>query len=393
MRGEEVFENLKRQKIFDLSLANEAEKREIFLSVWDRCVDRFRRDYNREGFGRNLNDIGFGYLVEEFARYSLKLSRNTSFGDHAANLLLGFLRNGDESGVTSFKKSLYNPDFLHIKITGRLIVVTGLVEVKSSAEALRTKLDSQISGQEPNLRKLVSSIQENKEAGRTYDFFRKRKIIVAEKLDKTIAVPLGEGDKARAILPVDWKCVELEFSYQELVFVARAIWPGFIGRDSFQSEASEGYIAKFEREFLAPLVEFTERRIKHVFDDSKMQNVPAREILLSISCLKRIPLLSKDINWIESYFKRRKFFGLFPAYPDQLEALTREDEELLAILMKWYLGLRPGANRENIKEHALFLLSNFKSFSKILGDALRIDKESSARINQMDEFSLNSFIG
>lgn len=396
MRGEEVFEKLKRKNIFNAFLGTEMEKRKIFLGVWDKCFVRFRRDFDRIGFGRGTGDgAGFGYLIEEFARRSSRIRRNTPKGDQVADLLLGFLRNGDDFGTVGLAKRLYNPDFIQVDITGRLILITGMVEVKASAEALRAKLDSQIASQESSLRRLISAIENKKQAGSAHPFFQKRKIAIAEKLLKIIAVPAGEGDKVRAFLPKDWECVEIEFSRQELVFIAQLIWPGFTDGGTCQLAFSEGYIARFEREFLDRLVEFVKGRFKNILSDSAIREIPAREILLAISCLGKIPLLDNDINWTAAYFNRREFYGLFPAYSiEPMKELARNEKDLFSKLVRWYIGSSPGPEKEKkAREHALFFLSNLSALSKVLNASLKKDMESYLRVSKMDDFDLNSLLG
>lgn len=393
MRGEEVFEKLKRKNIFDVSSVGEAEKRRIFLNVWDRCFKDLRRNFDRRGFSRESEDNnGFGYLVEEFARQSSRIPRNTSKGNQIADLLLSFLRNGDEFGLVGFKGRLHNPDSLGITISGRRVVITGIIEVKASAETLRSRLNSQIANQENNVRKLAAVIEDKKQLGSVHSFFQKRKIIVAEKLLKLVAVPAGEGSKVRVFLPKDWECIEIEFSHNELVFIAQIIWPEFTIRETSQSVFSEGYIVRFEREFLALLVDFAKSRFQKILCDSSLKNIPAKEILLAISCLGRIPLLDNDINWIADYLNRRKLYGLFPTHIDPVEKLNKKEGELFDKLVKWYLDLRPG--QEKIaREHALFFLSNVSCFLKVLNTELKKDVESSARLGRMDGYDLASFLG
>lgn len=392
MRGEEVFEKLKRTDSFDTSIATESQKRRIFLDVWEKCAASLRREYNRSGLSRTSDGVGFGYLVEEFARQSSRVPRNTQRGAHIADLLLGFLRSGDEFGMTGLRKRLYNPDFLQVEITGRRIVITGLTEVKASAEALRMKLDSQIANQEGNLRVLVAAIENKKQTGSAHQFFKKRKILVAENMNKVVVVPLGEGNKVRAFLPQDWGCVELEFSYRELVFIAKSIWPDFKAGSSQQTATSDGYIAVFERDFLAPLTDLIGGRLQGILSESKVKKIPAREILLAVSCLGKIPLLDNDINWMASYLQRSEFFGLFPGYVTPTEELTRPEKTLLDKLVEWHLRQRLGLNRDTVREHALFFLFNLNSFKKVLYTALRNDEESSARVSRMDDYNLSAFL-
>lgn len=393
MKGEEVFEKLKRTDIFNTSLANEEKKRQIFLEVWSSCFTRFRRDYGRDGLERDSDGGGFGYLVEEFARQSSRIQHNTPKGEHIADLLLGFLRNGDEFGMTGLRRRLHNPDFLQVEITGRRVLVTGIVEVKATAEALRGKLDSQIANQESNLRRLASAIENKKHVGSAHSFFQKRKIVVAEKLTKIITVPMGEGDKVRTFLPDGWECVEIEFSYEELVFIAQSIWPGFTVRGIKQFSFSEGYIAKFEREFLTPLFEFAEGRLKSVLYDSALSKIPAREMLIAIACLGKIPLLNNDINWVAAYLNRREFYGLFPVHTEPPKRLTKKEEQLSDKLTKWYLDRRPEQKKDAAREHVLFFLSNLDFFSRVLNDALKNDEESLTRVGKMDSYDLLSFLG
>ena len=217
--------------------------------------------------------------------------------------------------------------------------------------------------------------------------------MVADKLVKIVLVPLGEGDQIKALLPGGWERVEMEFSYQELVFVAKLIWPGLVNRRSQQPVSTEGYIVGFEREFLNPLLEFSERRLKNIFFDSTVKKIPAREILLLISCLGKIPLLDNDINWVAGYLNRREFYGLFPVYPAQPKALTRKDEELLNKLMEWYFGQRPEADKNQAREHVLFFLSNLDHFACVLSAALKSDEESFVRVSRMDSYDIGSFVG
>lgn len=393
MRGEEVFEKLKRTGAFNTSLANEKKKRQIFLEVWNDCLTRFRRDYGQDGLERHSDGVGFGYLVEEFAKRSPRFQRNTAKGEHVADLLLGILRNGDEIGMAAgINRRLYNPDFLQIEITGRRVVVTGIVEVKASAEALRAKLDSQIAYQEGNLRMLASAIENKKQAGSAPSFFKKGTLAIAEELAKTVVVPMGEGEKVEAFLPDGWKCVEIEFSYEELVFIARSIWPGFTARRVKNPAFSEGFIARFEREFLTPLVEFAGGRLKNVLYDSAMPKIPSREILLSIACLEKIPLLDSDINWIAAFLNRNEFYGLFPMYAEPLKKLTKQEVKLLDKLVGWYLGLRPGQAKDIAREYVLFFLLNTSSFSMVLNAALKSNRESLRRVSKMDDYDLLSFI-
>src|SRR3989344_4657627 len=262
----DIFSMMVVSCVFEPRSASIEEKRRIFGKFWASDVSRLRGDFDSAGRKPKTDDLGFGFLVEGFARHSDRLpERNTEKGEEIAKTILSVFHSGRKNKIVQLEHSLSNSDFLWIKQTGRLITVTGIGEVKSSYKAALQKIGGQLKRQETSLSFLAKRFEEAKVNKENNDFFQKRKVVIAENLERVLIVPFGEGEQVRCNDKfAGWQIIELEFSYEELIFIAQQIWPDF--RPEIQ--IGPGKLANLDQ-IAFGLGEWIKPRLDRVFYDSK----------------------------------------------------------------------------------------------------------------------------
>lgn len=294
-------------------------KREIFLSVWKKAVPQLKNQYNEEGIGES-GENGFGFLVEAFVKESPIVPRNSEAGERLARLLIHALQTGDEAIGTGWR--FYNPDLIWIEHKGRKAVITGIGEIKSSAEAFSKQL-KQINGFEPNLRLLLNKIEKDKQSGNALRQLAFKKVEIACPLKKVLIMPAGQKKRAER-LPAGWEVMEIEFSYDELIFIAKRIWPKF----SKELNPESGYLAGYE-ELMKKFEEWGEPIFKRVFADSSLRPFPVWEYLLYAFAIGKLPLTDAQVRSVTACAREADFIPSFPPKLINLSDISKWERKFL----------------------------------------------------------------
>lgn len=294
--GSDVFHSLILSSALDPSSASLDVKGEILEKFWNNGMSLLADSFDAGGMGAD-GSIGFGFLVEAFARYSQRLPiKNTEKGEQAARMILSELHTGNR-GQIKLGHSQSNSDLMGVDLTGRLITITAIGEIKSSYKAASQKVGGQLKRQERSISFLAEQLKSSKAKKSVHGFFKKRGVVVSDKLERFLIVPFGEGEAVRRDEEFsDWKVIELEFSYNELVFIAKKIWPNF--RPDIRFE--KGRVERFE-DLTLSLAEWVRRELERrdVFSDhAEKDHVPYWEIGLFVLAVKKIPLVDEQVNWV-----------------------------------------------------------------------------------------------
>lgn len=377
-----VFEDMILSSAFEPRSASIEEKRLIFGKVWAGDILRLRTSFDSAGMDYGNESYGFGFLVEAFARHSKKLPiKNTEKGEEVAQAILSELRTGN-GGQIRLGQSQSNSDFLGVKLTGRLITVTGLGEVKSSYKAASQKVGGQLKRQERSISFLAEQLKSSKAKKSVSGFFKKRGVVVSDKLERFLIVPFGQGEAARQDEEFsDWQIVELEFSYDEITFVAQQIWP------DFRSNVKIGP-GKLTNLFQVAgnLSDWIKPRLDNVFSDSKEfgphNQLSYFELGLFFLATGKVPLTEDEVRWSaellrESFWpalqKCLSFFVNSTPCPE-----TDFSERDKAILKKFWYVLT--SNRGDL-EHFIYFL---RSLDVQIKDLAR-DKDQLGQLKNMSE--------
>lgn len=376
-QGEVVFERLKRSEAY-APTAHETLKRDIFLKFWLKAASNLSKRFRSTGtrideLGSEQN--GFGFLIEEFAKLSHSVPKNSEEGEHFADLILHALRNGDSS-FFPVNKAMSNPDILWVETSGKRVEITGMGEVKASVEAYMMKPE-QLDLQEKTIRKLVELINIRGNApdatSHWHKFARKRTIKIREPFRKIMIVPAGEKESFLKHLPTGWEVLELEFSYDEFVFIGQQIWPDFRKATSF----GEGELGKFEK-FLQTFLDFKKPRVKWLYKKANDESLPAEEIVMFAYATRRLPRNESDIAFIASAMNGwQKEFLVYPEIVLKDSDLTEAERAILPLLS--------AVPSDNGSEPLIFL-SRLRIFSEKLLHNLKKRKDGSKKLlRQMEK--------
>lgn len=293
----DVFSMMVISSAFEPRSASIEEKRRIFGQVWAKEIPALRSSFNSAGKDPKPNNYGFGFLVEAFVYCSNKLPRkNTKKGEEAAREIIFGLHSG-KLGNIKLGSRQSNSDFLWVELTGRRVVVTGIGEIKSSFRAASQKIGGQLKRQETSLGYLADKFKSAKADNSISSLFKIKGIEIAENLEKFLIMPFGEGEKARrdGNFP-GWQIVEIEFGYEELVFIAQQIWPDF--RPDVQ--IGPGKLANLDK-IAVRLGEWAKPRLDAIFKDSEEfgnhNSLPYFELGLFILATGKTPLLEDEVRW------------------------------------------------------------------------------------------------
>ena len=365
--AEEVFESLRRSSAYNYSCpVAEKTKREIFTAVWRECSVGLKSQYGFSGV--TGDDTGFGYLVEEFARRSLSvgLAPNSQTAANLERLFLYALRTGDRSLLNLGR--LCNPDLLWIECRGRRAEIVGMGEVKASAGGIRNSKE-QIGFQESSIRTLTEKIREEKKNGTASQCFKQWRISVSQNFRKVLILPLGQTEFVRDI-PAGWEIRELEFTRNELLFAAQKLWPDFLPEIRFE----EGFLGRYERLFLKPLLQWGKERLAFVFYDDADAGAVSDELFFFSFTTAKLPLDDIDVELAKKLAgglnPSSVFLGL--VLPElRREDLTAGEKKFLDKFLILF-----GEERE-AERFILLFLSNQRRFSKKLAGQIRKHKEAS----------------
>ena len=365
--AEEVFESLRRSSAYNYSCpVAEKTKREIFTAVWRECSVGLKSQYGFSGV--TGDDTGFGYLVEEFARRSLSvgLAPNSQTAANLERLFLYALRTGDRSLLNLGR--LCNPDLLWIECRGRRAEIVGMGEVKASAGGIRNSKE-QIGFQESSIRTLTEKIREEKKNGTASQCFKQWRISVSQNFRKVLILPLGQTEFVRDI-PAGWEIRELEFTRNELLFAAQKLWPDFLPEIRFE----EGFLGRYERLFLKPLLQWGKERLAFVFYDDADAGAVSDELFFFSFTTAKLPFDDIDVELAKKLAgglnPSSVFLGL--VLPElRREDLTAGEKKFLDKFLILF-----GEERE-AERFILLFLSNQRRFSKKLAGQIRQHKEAS----------------
>ena len=355
----DVFEDMVLSTAFEPRSGSIEEKRHIFGKVWAEDISRLRDSFDSTGRNPGDDSHGFGFLVEAFARYSNKLPmRNTNKGEEAIRTILSELHSGKRGSIDLVHRRS-NSDFLWVELTGRRITITGIGEVKASHKAASQKVGGQLKRQERSLEILVEELKSAKDQGTIQGFFHRRSVGVSDHLGKFLIVPYGEGEKTRCDKEfLDWKVVELEFSYNEIVFIAQQIWPDFRPDIRFRP----GHLTSLFK-ITNELGEWIRPRLSNIFSDSNEFDshnpMPCFELGLFFLATEKTPILESEVRWSAELVQKSFWpavqgcLNLFTSSASQPDIDFSEREK--AVFSKFLYLLT--SNREDLKYFIYFLRS------------------------------------
>lgn len=380
----DIFEDMVLSSAFEPRSASIDEKRLIFEKVWAESISWLQDDFDSAGRDLRADSHGFGFLVEAFVRHSNKLPRkNTEKGEEAARIILSELHMG-KRGYVNLGSRQSNSDFLWVKLTGRRITVTGIGEVKASYRAASQKVGGQLKRQERSIGFLAEQLKSVKASKSIHGFFEKRGVVVTDNLEKFLIVPFGEGENARQDEEFSsWQIVEIEFSYDELVFIAQRIWPDF--RSNIK--IGPGRLTNLFQ-VAGNLSNWIKPRLDKVFSDSKefgsRNPLPYFELGLFFLATGKTPILEEEVKWaaelVRSSFwpavqKCLNFFLIVNSTPCPEVDFSERDK---AIFNKfWYLLT---SNRKDL-DYFIYLL---RSLDVQINDLAR-DKHQLQQLRKMSE--------
>ena len=323
----------------------------MIVSFWDKNSDSLISEFGPTGLDESGELIGFGFILEGFISDSFPAEpREREISD----FILEAISSGDRYlGARGVSRS--TADRLLIKISGSEAVIYGLVEAKTSSVAVRSSLE-QLGKQERVLRAYTRNIKIQKRWGYPPEFFRNLDLRIEESLEKILLVPLGEKESITD-LPEGWTCREAEISYDEMVFLAKLLWPEF--RPSI--EFGENQLAAFERGFLSLFYSWGKARLRNIFQLEGDRLLPLHRILLFTCITEKIPIGENEIREViqavgrqkyvfhqpemislqleHTVLKERKFLNRFLDFPDEIleiKGITREElrEQIMIFLFR-----------------------------------------------------------
>ena len=371
-KWDEVFTALMRTAIYS-DFATIETKKDILHAVWEEDVPRLIKQYDRRGMGEN-GENGFGFFVEAFAKRSPRLSRNSVAGARLVNLLIHALHTGDS--VVGIGRKLSNPDLILVENRGRRSVIIGIGEIKSSVGALSERIQ-QVTNFESGLRLLLAKIKKDKAAGVATEYLALKKITLADPIKKVLLLPAGEAIKAKW-LPMGWKVLEIEFSFDELIFIAKHIWPDF--RKDFRPE--EGYLPRYEREFLAKLAEWGQLRLNKIFAKTTITFFPTKDYLMYALATGELPLADEQVRTVAACVREADSVVSFPPQLLDSAALSQWERKFVEYFTTLW------GKEEKIQKYILHFLHDRRSFVARLQKILRRREMKAALRNGAHAFDL-----
>ncbi len=375
-----VFNLLVCSSAFEPQSGSIETKGRIFGKFWSGGDASWLQEaFGSDGKEPQTGDSGFGFLVECFARHSDTLPKNTESGEQAARSILSALHHGNSEFV-QLGRSRSNSDFLWVNYKGRLITVTGMGEVKSSANAAKEKIGGQLKRQEESLRFLAEKLETGKTVGAVHEFFHKRKVVVREGLDKVLIVPFGQGEELKHDEKFSgWRVVELEFSYNELAFIAQQLWPDFRPDLRF----GPGRLSALDQTAIR-LSEWIRPRLDGIFVDHSLK-LPYFELGLFILAAKKIPLSDEQVQWSAELVRKaywpavQNCLNLFAS--SNLDKETSEEKWKKLLYKKFLYILTP--SRDDLH----FFISFVVSLQNKIKDIAR-EEGKSDHLKEMGDYNL-----
>jgi len=378
MNAEEIFDELKRTSAYTQT-APEEIKRKILVDVWNESAERLRTRFGPDGT-HEKHGIGFGYLVEEFAKRSPRIPRNTAAGEKLAGIILGALRSGGNAFIP-LAKPQYNPDLVWISLRGRKAEISGIGEVKASLRAFRDK-HVQAAYQEDSVRLALELIERDRANGAAHEYFVMRKVTARDPFRKTMIVPFGLKAEFLPYLLQGWTCEEIEFSPDELIFVAQKLWPEFRAKITF----TENVLAHYEKEFLPRLWQWGGRLIAHLYQDASIVNLPAKELLIFSLIHRKLPVTELDV--IAIGYAVCKALPLLLRYPDKMISsvdLTEWEQQFFCTFSLLLEG--EGIPKKQAREEILLFLTNLR----LIAAEIRWKRPARAK-SRFQEFDLLAYL-
>lgn len=362
---EKTFEMLIRSIAFDPASAPLKVKKRILAQAWNAGSMRTLVHIFGPAGLNTKGENGFGFLVEALASASNNTPKNTPLGERFSRGFLYVLSTGDAGGGgTGFSSS--NPDRMLIRIGKNEITIVGMVEVKSSANIVEQSAD-QLLKHEGSVSTLTASLIRTR--AETYaDWLEHKRVKVQTPLRKVLVVPHGQTGFSRKTFPLGWEIHELEFTYDELVFLARILWPEFRKDKIFGLNA----FARYEKRFLLELIEYQTRFWKEIFRGNRL--VPFKELTMFACALRKIPAHGGPISAVSAMC--RKYDYLLHRYPTVKigsQKLTAWEKAFL----KKFLRLKetgefaPYTHEAELQIQILIFLQNLRAFQRAVQKEIR----------------------
>lgn len=350
MTASQVFAALKRSTCFRPHLGA-GRKWAILTAFWDERVEYFRQNFTKDGGEERDFKQGFGSLVEDIARRSPKFHKNTPAGAYLEAEILTALHTGDDSFVpVAGRRS--NPDNLWLEMRGRRAEILALSEIKSSVGAVSKSME-QIHNLERSIRDTAERIAKAKSDREANDFFAKRKVVVRDPLRKILVVPAFEGNKIQ-VLPGGWEILEIEFTYEELVFISQQIWPDF--RPDMKFEPRLTYVQKCRKEFLAKLVNWAGPKFDAIFaGGTGIEGVSTEGLLLFCLGTKQMVYLEDEAEFVSKEMLKFPFFRRHPQFL-RWSQLDEWEKQFVQKTLKLFGGTK------DQRDHVLYFLFCLREF-------------------------------
>jgi hypothetical protein len=279
----DVFNDLVLSESFCPKSAPILDKWEIINEFWKEDHNALLRTFGSDGMGLDDSSLhGFGFLVEGFARLSRRLPKNTLRADEIGSKILDVIEGAGRKRYNRYRLSV--SDLINVCLKGRRATVKGIIEVKSSVGGFNDK-KWQLKKQEANLRQLKCSIN-------------RYRIVVHDPLEKILALPSGERSKlnTKKFFPEWLKVIEIEFTRDELLFIAKRMWPNMRGNRKFRQG---GTIKEIVHSFQV-FEEWAWRsgfRLDNVYKALPL-NIPRRAVAIMTLALAKAPCLQEDMDWL-----------------------------------------------------------------------------------------------
>ena len=262
MDPKQVFKELKRSSAHNPTVSEEI-KLQILCDSWQEIFALVETSdtsgMSHQPFGDNPDPSdNFGFIAEALAASDPDLPRNSPSEEDLAKIMLEAMRNGSRRDQMGFNKGrLYNPDFIWIKLKGQKAAVWGIGEVKSSGSAFVAGRDKMFL-QENSVREIVKAIMRSKKE-KPHPRFARKRVVIENSLRKMLIVPHGMKERD-FLLPDGWEVQNIKFTYDELLFIAKQIWPNFRPRLRFEKVP----LGKDRYDFIDWLLKWGEAKLRKI---------------------------------------------------------------------------------------------------------------------------------
>lgn len=387
MNPEQVFKELKRSSAYN-PLVSEETKLRILCDGWEEISALVEKSdssgISSQIFGDKPNpnpSDSFGFIAEALAANDPDLSHNNPRGERLAKIMLEAMRNGSHELIDFEKGRLHNPDFIWVEFKEAGAIVWGIGEVKSSGSAFVAGRDKMFL-YESSVRKIVDAMNKSHKTNPRSRFAR-RKVVLDSPLKKFLIVPCGMDEKC-FLLPDGWEVANLKFTYDELLFIAKKLWPDFRPKLHFK-EFSAG---KDRYNFLEWFLKWGEAKLRKIVPAS-VGLINFKKLFLFVCVFGKLPVVA-DIQMTVSAVSNESLKRLY-SYPNNImeECEWSDWEETFSKKFSAASGLV--SDSEDLQAQIKIFLTNFRIFSAGLSKLCRSNKTMEEIIRRASTFNMMVF--